>query len=246
LSTQNGDVTTEPKSRRGNGGSKVEPDSRRGKGGAGAARTGIPLRREEILDAAEEVLRRHGPAKTGVVDVARALDVSHASVYRHFSSKAALRDAVTLRWLERISAPLEEVVSRRGPASARLHDWLVLLATTKQTMATEDPELFETFHQLTLASRDVVAAHVTNLGAQLARIIADGMASGELAAGDAVVMGRAVLHATARFHHPTLAGEWGDRALLADELDAVYTLLLRGLLAEPSTPDHQRTRKGTP
>ncbi|MGV1007033.1 MAG: TetR family transcriptional regulator [Dermatophilaceae bacterium] len=220
-------------------------DVPRGSRRAAAARAATPLGREEILDAAEEVLRRHGPAKAGVVDVARALDVSHASVYRHFSSKAALRDAVTLRWLQRISAPLEQVVRRRVTASTRLHDWLVLLATTKQTMAIEDPELFETFHQLTLASRDVVAAHVTHLGDQLARIVADGMADGEFTPGDPDVTGRALLHATARFHHPTLAGEWGDRAVLAAELEAVHTLLLRGLRAAPVSTDHHRTRTGT-
>jgi len=38
------------------------------------------LTAEAILDAAEEALRRFGPAKTSVVDVARALDVSHGSV----------------------------------------------------------------------------------------------------------------------------------------------------------------------
>ena len=125
-----------------------------------------PLTRETILDAAEEVLRRYGPAKASVIDVARALDVSHGSVYRHFSSKAALRDAVTERWLERVSNPLEQIVGRRGKASRRLHDWLVLLATTKQSIATDDPELFSTFHQLTLASREVVADHVDHLADQ--------------------------------------------------------------------------------
>ena len=189
-----------------------------------------PLTRAAILDTAEEVLRRYGPAKTSVVDVARALEVSHGSVYRHFSSKAALRDAVTERWLDRIVAPLEEVVNRRGKASRRLHDWLVLLATSKQAMASGDPELFETFHELTLASRDVVAAHVDHLAEQLARIVADGMSSGEFAPGDPATVGRAILHATARFHHPALAGEWGSPAL-ADELEAVYDLILRGLVA---------------
>ena len=38
------------------------------------------LTADRILEAAEEVLRRHGPAKTNVVDVARALGVSHGSV----------------------------------------------------------------------------------------------------------------------------------------------------------------------
>jgi AcrR family transcriptional regulator len=189
-----------------------------------------PLAPETILDTAEDVLRRYGPGKASVVDVARALGVSHGSVYRHFASKAALRDAVTERWLQRVSAPLETVVQRRGKASARLHDWLVLLATIKQDIATEDPELFATFHQLTLASREVVAAHVDNLAGQLASIVADGIAAGEFAPGDPAVIGRAVLHATARFHHPALAGEWGDQARLAADLEAVYALLLNGLV----------------
>jgi AcrR family transcriptional regulator len=194
---------------------------------AGAAQ---PLTREAILDTAEDVLRRFGPAKASVLDVARALDVSHGSVYRHFPSKAALRDAVTERWLERVSAPLEEIVRRRGKASRRMHDWLVLLATTKQGMATGDPELFATFHELTQASREVVAAHVDHLADQLARIVADGMATGEFAPGDAALIGRAVLQATARFHHPAHAAEWDDPAL-ADDLEAVHALIVKGLLA---------------
>ena len=67
------------------------------------------LTQERILETAEDVLRRFGPAKATVVDVARALDVSHGSVYRHFPSKAALRDAVAERWLARISEPLQAV-----------------------------------------------------------------------------------------------------------------------------------------
>ena len=64
---------------------------------------------------AAEALHRYGPAKTTVVNVARALNVSHGSIYRHFESKAALRDAVTARWLHRISAPL----ARSWPTATR-------------------------------------------------------------------------------------------------------------------------------
>jgi hypothetical protein len=38
-----------------------------------------PLTRDRILATAEEVIRRFGPAKATVVDVARALGVSHAA-----------------------------------------------------------------------------------------------------------------------------------------------------------------------
>ena len=44
---------------------------------------------------------------------------------------------------------------------------------------------------------------------------------------------RAVLHATARFHHPTHAREWGDPAL-AEELEAVYDLVVTGLDRAPT------------
>jgi AcrR family transcriptional regulator len=198
-----------------------------------------PLTAATILDTAEDVLRRFGPAKASVVDVARALDVSHGSVYRHFASKAALRDAVTQRWLARVSEPLEAIVMRKGKASRKLHDWLVLLATTKQGMATGDPELFETFHELTLQSREVVAAHVDHLSDQLGRIVAQGMEDGDFAPGDPSAVGRAVLNATAKFHHPAHAGEWGDPGL-AEQLQAVYRLILNGLAARRSTPSRAR------
>ena len=51
----------------------------------------VVLTPERILEVTEDVLRRYGLAKATVVDVARALDVSHGSVYRHFPSKASLR-----------------------------------------------------------------------------------------------------------------------------------------------------------
>ena len=143
-----------------------------------------PLTAESIIEAAEEVLRRYGPAKTTVVDVARALDVSHGSVYRHFPSKAALRDAVTRRWLDRISAPLEEVVADDGDPAERLRAWVRLLAATKQGIAREDPELFATFRKVTDEAREVVGAHVDHLAGQLARIVQDGVADGVFASDD--------------------------------------------------------------
>ncbi|MGH3332428.1 MAG: TetR family transcriptional regulator [Nocardioidaceae bacterium] len=187
-----------------------------------------PLSQESILDTAEEVLRRFGPAKTTVVDVARALDVSHGSVYRHFPSKVALRDAVTERWLARVSAPLEAVAHGRGKPARRLRQWVELLASTKQDMAREDPELFATFRQLTTEAREVVDAHVDHLAAQVSAIVAEGVAAGDFAEVDPARAGRAVLQATALFHHPAHAGEWDDPRL-AEHLDAVFALLMDGL-----------------
>src|SRR5437868_14949228 len=103
---------------------------------------------ERILEVTEDVLRRFGLAKATVVDVARALGVSHGSVYRHFPSKAALRDAVTERWLTRVSEPLHAIVRDNDPAPDRLRRWLEALVAAKRKKVIGDPELFATYQAL--------------------------------------------------------------------------------------------------
>src|SRR3978361_1151111 len=124
------------------------------------------LTRERILEAAEEVLRRFGPRKASVVDVARALGVSHGSVYRHFASKADLRDAVTRIWLSRIDGPLEAIVAEDAPAVGRLSRWLQAIVAYKRGRLHDDPELFATYCELTSEAREVVAQHVDHLAEQ--------------------------------------------------------------------------------
>ena len=183
---------------------------------------------ERILEAAEEVLRRFGPEKATVVDVARAIGVTHGSVYRHFASKAALRDAVVRRWLDAMMPPLEAVAAEEGPAPARLRRWLEVLIAAKRRRAAGDPELFATYSSLAKQARDVVRAHVDALVDQAARIIADGVARGEFTAADPAAAGRAVLHATTRFYSPAHAGEWSDPAI-GEAFDQVWLLLVSGL-----------------
>ena len=76
--------------------------------------------RERILAAAEDAAAAAWPAKTTVADVARALGMSHANVYRHFASKAELRDVVAERWLHAVTDPLDGHRRRRRsrPGSA--------------------------------------------------------------------------------------------------------------------------------
>ena len=184
------------------------------------------LTAERILAAAEDVLRRYGPAKANVVDVARALGVSHGSVYRHFPSKAALRDAVTERWLESISAPLATVAEGEGSAPETLRRWLDLLVSSKRTKALEEPELFATYVELTAGAREVVRRHVETLHAQLAHILERGTSEGAFTIEDADSGARAVFDATARFHNPVHAPEWSDPGI-----DAAYEEVVRLVLA---------------
>ncbi len=189
-----------------------------------------PLTPERILDTAEEVLRRHGPAKATVVDVARALGVSHGTVYRHYPSKAALREAVTARWLEGVLPDLTGIAHANGPAMSRLRAWLDALIRAKHARAKGDPELFTNYLQLAAEAKDVVTEHRTELARQLALIITDGVQQGAFQTDDPHAAGRAVLDATARFHDPAHAAGW--TAPHPDpHFEAVWTLITRGLNA---------------
>lgn len=190
----------------------------------------VVLTPERILEVTEDVLRRFGLAKATVVDVARALDVSHGSVYRHFPSKASLREAVAKRWLARVSAPLDEISEDSGPAPARLERWLRTLCLAKQKKVSEDPEMFATYLALAREACSVVKAHKDGLIDQIADIISDGVKQGAFDVADVKASARAIFEATIRYQHPAHADEWKDPDL-AVRFDALLALLLRGLEA---------------
>jgi AcrR family transcriptional regulator len=190
----------------------------------------VVLTPEKILEATEDVLRRFGLAKATVVDVARALDVSHGSVYRHFPSKVSLRKAVAKRWLDRANAPLQEIAESSGPAPARLDRWLRTMFAIKYKKVCDDPEMFATYLALAQEAREVVKAHKDRLVDQIAHMLSDGLEQGAFQVTDVKAAARAVFDSTIRFHHPAHSDEWCDPAQPA-RIDAVLALVLRGLEA---------------
>jgi AcrR family transcriptional regulator len=188
----------------------------------------VVLTPERILEVTEDVMRRYGLAKATVVDVARALDVSHGSVYRHFPSKDSLRQAVAKRWLDRVSAPLAKIAEESGPAPARLDRWLRALCLAKQKRVFEDPEMFATYLTLARDACVAVKGHKQDLIDQIATILSDGVKQGVFQVSDVKASARAVFDATTRYHHPAHADEWKDPDL-ASRIDVLLPLLLKGL-----------------
>ncbi|HEY3881177.1 MAG TPA: TetR family transcriptional regulator [Trebonia sp.] len=193
-------------------------------------RAAAPLDADTILSATEEVLRRYGPAKATVVDVARALGVSHTAVYKHFPSKTALREAVTRRWLSRDRDRLAAIAADAGVLPPqRLRAWLTAMFAAKRAKASDDPELFTTYGTLAAEHSAAAADHVADLLDQLRAIVADGIAGGSFRDTDPAAAARAVFDATTRFHHPAHAAEWTADGIETD-LDRVCTLVLGGLV----------------
>src|SRR5262249_43942574 len=133
-----------------------------------------PLTLDRIVSAAEDVIRRFGPAKATVVDVARSLGGSHAAGYRHVATKAGLRDLVG-RWAETTMPALRSIAARQGPAPERLRQLFDVLIEVKRRRASEDPELFAAYRTLAADAQSVVAAHLDELVGLAATVIRSGV-----------------------------------------------------------------------
>lgn len=174
------------------------------------------------------MIRRFGPNKATVVDVARALGVSHAAVYRHVATKAELRDLVVRRWVEVTMPPLRAIAAKSGPAALRLRRFFDALMAGKRKRAREDPELFAAYRILAADAESAVTAHVDELVSLVTTVIQSGVDEGTFRSADPVKTGRAVLWATMRFHHPAHAAEWEDPEVEA-QFEDVWHLVLDGL-----------------
>lgn len=185
--------------------------------------------RARILDAAEALLRRHGPDKVAVTDVARALNMSHANVYRFFENKAALFDALVRRWLGRLETALAAIAAEDGPAPERLLRWALTLHRQKREKVSGDPEMFAAFDKAAEHAGGAVRGHLEALESQLKAIIADGKAQGVWPAPTPTAA-QDVFAALSSFSHPGIVQANGaaDRSA---ELERVVKLIDAGLRA---------------
>lgn len=196
-------------------------------------KAGSFLSKTEIMDAAEQTLRRFGPDKTSVTDVAKLLGVSHGTLYRHFPSKAALREAVTERWLEeQIVVPLDQIVNAPTEnALAQLRIYIARLIELKRHYAEQDSEMFKMYADVTMEAAELIQLHIQRIIDQMSILIDRGVQQNRIAqSAETGVLARTIFHATSRFHHPAHAYEW-QSASTRQEFDQLWLLLEQGLTA---------------
>jgi AcrR family transcriptional regulator len=189
-------------------------------------------RREELVAAAVEAVRVAGP-DFAVDDVARAAGVSKTVIYRYFSDKDELVDAV----LERISSAvllprlLGELAKEREDDVARLH----AVVGAFVSLIEEEPALyrFAYAHAGRSGRADLVAATEREIAEALAALIAARLAEAARPTGPAMTWAYGVVGMV------QLAAHWwsGTRTVPAAELVDQLTALAAGglgtLVPEP-------------
>ncbi|WP_413989317.1 TetR/AcrR family transcriptional regulator [Labrys okinawensis] len=184
--------------------------------------------REHILDAAEALFRRIGYAKTTIADIANALGMSSANIYRFFPGKNAINDGLCRRMLGELHTFAESFLAGPDPVSMRLEAMIVGVHLHNKSRFTHEATVHEMVAVAMQENWQAVEEHIGYMGQLFGQLIAQGIASGEFAPCDVEAYARTLGFACCGAFHPTMIAEAKPDAT-EDDVRRLARLLVRGL-----------------
>jgi AcrR family transcriptional regulator len=183
--------------------------------------------RERIIETADAMFRRLGFAKTAVADIAAELRMSPANVYRFFSSKNAIVEAICQRCLSELDDKAWAVGRSRASASVRMEKlFLEILNYHRENLITE-----KRVHDIVLVAMennwDAIRAHTEVIRTIIELIVRDGIESGEFEGVDPREASLVIKRSMLMFCHPLMVAECleDDHDLEAEARESVRFLL---------------------
>lgn len=163
--------------------------------------------RQRIMTTAEALFRQLGYGKTTVADIAGELGMSPANVYRFFSSKNAIVEAICKRCLGELEDQAWAIARSGGRAGERIERlFLAVLAYHQENFIAE-----KRVHDIVLVAIDqswqTIQFHKESVRAAVELIIRDGIESGEFETVDALGAARVFMRALVCFSHPVLIAQ---------------------------------------
>jgi TetR/AcrR family transcriptional repressor of the ameABC operon len=141
--------------------------------------------RERIMIKADELFRQFGFGKTTVADIATELGMSPANIYKFFSSKEAIIQASADRNLVTISEAVRQPMAASGAALDRIERVLVTVYRHTVDILRNERQVFKLMMLAYEQKWECVRAFDEFLLRSLAKLVEEGMSTGEFKAGDA-------------------------------------------------------------
>lgn len=186
-------------------------------------------RRHQIILAADKQFRLYGYRKTSVADLGKAIGVSSTYIYRFFSSKQAIGEAVCATVLGSMDQELRKVADGPEPATHRLRRLMQLTLEYSLEIFMDGTRL----HELVIAGVEedwcTASGHEDALHAMIRDVVQAGRETGEFERKtplDEVVAG--IGQAFRLISHPSSL-QFRSREELQGALASVSGLVLRSL-----------------
>lgn len=195
------------------------------------------MTRARIADAAERLFRTLGYQKTAVADIARECGMSPANVYRFFASKSAINETITQRLLTGIVTELEAIAQGPGNAEARLRDTIRLMHQRDISLFITEKRMHDMVSAAMTEHWGVIERFIDGLMGVWARLLSEGMATGEFRARDPMQTAVTLKQCTMLWMHPLLIADCLSHGFeaekLAADLEVAMDLLMDALRCPP-------------
>ncbi len=181
-----------------------------------------------IIAQAERFFRTFGYQKTTVADIAKALKMSPANVYRFFDSKKSINEAVGLQLMGEVEAALQAIADSDAPAPERVARFARTMHEMNAARYVSDRMMHEMVAVALDESWSIVRGHIERLRDMLAKIIADGVADGDFTVEDPQAASRCLHAGLIKFCHPQIISQCAEGDPGPD-IDTMVRFLMRGL-----------------
>lgn len=140
--------------------------------------TDLEAGRAQLLDVVEHMVQKRGAVSLTFADLAAEAGMSTANIYRFFTNKEALFEAVAERWFAPKIAIMEDVAAGDLPPRDKLFQFFVRRFRLMLANYHEDPELFASYMALGHEHEEIIRGYVDLGDHYLAMIVADAMDDG--------------------------------------------------------------------
>ena len=183
--------------------------------------------RDRILVTAERLFREIGYQKTTVADIAKALNMSPANVYRFFDSKRSINAGVARRLMGQVEQQSQAIATSGQGAAKTLRELLTTVHRMNSDRYVADSKMHDMVAVAMGENWDVCKAHMECITGAIATVIASGIASGEFHVSDPGLAATCTCTAMARFFHPQLIAQCADKP--SPTLDQMIDFVIAGL-----------------
>ncbi len=188
--------------------------------------------RQRIIDTAIQLYREIGYKKTTVADIARGASMSPANVYRFFSSRQAIEEAVLGELFEQVFAAATHAARGGGSFLRRLEAALRAISGLHENRRAQDSKLHDLMAAAVRENWPVAMSYADRIRSLIRPIIAAGQASAELRQGSPIVLARCVLQAMDAYLSPS-----SDAASARSTFDEMMDFCAGALLAPAAALD---------